>query len=285
MKPVLIADYGCVTGENPLYHPDEGRVYWTDIPTGRLFTYDLASGQHEQCYEGDAVGGFTVQADGGLLLFMAKGAIKIWRGGGLTTVINEIPEERDSRFNDVVADPMGRVFCGTMPTEAQLGSLYRLDPDGTLSKVLGDIGCSNGMGFTLDRKQMYYTDSAKREIYRFDYDQDTGELSNQQVFVRLPEDLGIPDGMTVDAEGYIWSAIWNGGCMIRFAPDGTEDRRVTFPARKVSCVTFGGPDYDDMYVTTAGGNNKAEEGSGAGGLFHLRLGIRGMPEFRSKIGL
>ena len=285
MKPVLIADYGCVTGENPLYHPDEGRVYWTDIPTGRLFTYDLASRQHEQCYEGDAVGGFTVQADGGLLLFMAKGAIKIWRGGGLTTVINEIPEERDSRFNDVVADPMGRVFCGTMPTEAQLGSLYRLDPDGTLSKVLGDIGCSNGMGFTLDRKQMYYTDSAKREIYRFDYDQDTGELSNQQVFVRLPEDLGIPDGMTVDAESYIWSAIWNGGCMIRFAPDGTEDRRVTFPARKVSCVTFGGPDYDDMYVTTAGGNNKAEEGSGAGGLFHLRLGIRGMPEFQSKIGL
>jgi sugar lactone lactonase YvrE len=285
MEPVLIADYGCVTGENPLYHPDEGRVYWTDIPAGRLFAYDLASGQHEQCYEGDVVGGFTVQADGGLLLFMAKGAVRIWRGGALTTVMDEIPEERDSRFNDVIADPMGRVFCGTMPTETQLGSLYRLDPDGSLTKVLEDIGCSNGMGFTLDRKQMYYTDSVKHEIYRFDYDQRTGELSNQRVFVRLPDDLGIPDGMTVDAEGYVWSAIWDGGCMIRFAPDGTEDRRVTLPARKVSCVTFGGPDYDDMYVTTAGGNNKAEEGPGAGGLFHLRLGIRGMPEFRSRIGL
>jgi sugar lactone lactonase YvrE len=285
MEPVLIADYGCVTGENPLYHPDEGRVYWTDIPAGRLFTYDLASGRHEQCYEGDVVGGFTVQTDGGLLLFMARGAVRIWRGGTLTAVIDEIPEERDSRFNDVIADPVGRVFCGTMPTETQLGSLYRLDPDGSLTRVLGDIGCSNGMGFTLDRKQMYYTDSVKHEIYRFDYDQRTGELSNQQVFVRLPEDLGIPDGMTVDAEGYVWSAIWDGGCMIRFAPDGTEDRRVTFPARKVSCVTFGGPNYDDMYVTTAGGNNKAEEGSGAGGLFHLRLGIRGMPEFRSRIGL
>jgi sugar lactone lactonase YvrE len=285
MEPVLIADYGCVTGENPLYHPDEGRVYWIDIPTGRLFAYDLASGQHEQCYEGDVVGGFTVQADGGLLLFMAKGAVRIWRGGALTTVMDEIPEERDSRFNDVIADPMGRVFCGTMPTETQLGSLYRLDPDGPLTKVLGDIGCSNGLGFTLDRKQMYYTDSVKHEIYRFDYDQRTGELSNQQVFVRLPDDLGIPDGMTVDAEGYVWSAIWDGGCMIRFAPDGTEDRRVTFPARKVSCVTFGGPDYTDMYITTAGGNNKAEEGPGAGGLFHLRLGIRGMPEFRSRIGL
>lgn len=285
MKPVLIADYGCVTGENPLYHPDEGRIYWTDIPAGRLFTYDLASGQHEQCYEGDVVGGFTVQDDGGLLLFMAKGAVRIWRDGALTMVMDEIPEERDSRFNDVIADPMGRVFCGTMPTETQLGSLYRLNPNGSLTRLLGDIGCSNGMGFTLDRKQMYYTDSVKHEIYRFDYDQRTGELSNQQVFVRLPDDLGIPDGMTVDAEGYVWSAIWGGGCMIRFAPDGTEDRRVTFPARKVSCVTFGGPDYDDMYVTTAGGNNKSEEGPGAGGLFHLRLGIRGMPEFRSKIGL
>jgi D-xylonolactonase len=91
--------------------------------------------------------------------------------------------------------------------------------------------------------------------------------------------------MTVDAEGYVWSARWDGGCLVRYAPDGSEERRITFPAKKVSSVTFGGPDYTDMYVTTAGGDKKAEEGPGAGALFRLRLGIQGVPEFRSRLGL
>lgn len=283
MKPELIADYACVTGENPLWHPDEKRLYWVDIPTGRMFRYDPATSQHEQCYEGEVVGGFTIQADGALLLFMARGAVKIWRDGELTTVIDEIPDERSSRFNDVIADPEGRVFCGTMSTEDRLGRLYRLDTNGTLTRLLEGIGTSNGMGFTLDRRQMYYTDSRKREVYLFDYDQATGAITNQRLFLRTPEGAGSPDGMTVDAEGAVWSARWNGGCLVRYAPDGTEDRRIEFPAKKVSSVTFGGEDYTDIYVTTAGGNNKAEEGSGAGALFRLNLGIRGLPEFRSRI--
>ncbi len=285
VEPEPIADYACVTGEGPLWHPGEQRLYWTDIPTGRMFRYDPAAGTHEQCYEGEVVGGFTIQADGALLLFMARGTVKTWREDTLTTVIDEIPAERESRFNDVIADPAGRVFCGTMPTKSQLGRLYRLDADGTLTKLLDGIGCSNGMGFTLDRKRMYYTDSVKREIYLFDYDQATGAITNRRLFVRTLEDEGIPDGMTVDAEGYVWSARWDGGCLVRYAPDGSEDRRITFPARKVSSVTFGGADYADMYVTTAGGNNTAEEGPGAGALFRLSLGIRGVPELPSRVFL
>jgi D-xylonolactonase len=285
MEPELIADYACVTGEGPLWHPDEQRLYWVDIPKGRLFRYEPASGRHEQCLEGEALGGFTIQADGALLLFMARGAVKIWRAGELTTVIDEIPDERSTRFNDVIADPVGRVFCGTMPTAERPGRLYRLDPDGTLTKLLDGIGCSNGMGFTLDRRQMYYTDSTAREIYLFDYDQATGAITNRRVFARNAPEEGMPDGMTVDAEGYVWSARWDGGCLVRYAPDGTEERRIAFPARKVSSVTFGGPDYTDIYVTTAGGDNKAAEGWGAGALFRLNLGIRGLPEFRSRIGL
>jgi sugar lactone lactonase YvrE len=285
MQPEMVADYQCVTGEGPLWHPEEGKVYWVDIPQGRLFRYDPSTGSHEMCYEGEPIGGFTLQADGALLFFMARGAVKIWRDGQLTTVIDEIPEERETRFNDVIADPAGRVFCGTMPTSERLGRLYRLDPDGTLTKLLEGIGTSNGMGFTPDRKGMYYTDSRKREIYLFDYDQALGGIDNQRVFLRIPEGQGIPDGMTVDALGYVWSARWNGGCLVRYAPDGTEERRIAFPAKKVSCVTFGGPDYMDIYVTTAGGQNKAEEGEGAGALFHLNLGIPGAPEFRSRITL
>ncbi len=287
MQPELIADYRCQVGEGPLWHPDERRVYWVDIPRGRIFRYDPAKGTHEICYEGAVVGGLTVQADGALLLFMARGAVSVWREGRLTTVVEEIPAERESRFNDVIADPAGRVFCGTMPTQASPGRLYRLDTDGALTPVLEDVLCSNGMGFTPDRRGMYYTDTGKREIYLFDYDQATGEIGNRRLFARVPEgkDEGGPDGMTVDAEGFVWSARWGGSCLVRYRPDGSEERRVAFPAKKVSSVTFGGGDHTDMYVTTAGGDNKAEEGKGAGALFRLNLGIRGVPEFRSRIGL
>ena len=283
MKPELIADYQCVTGENPLWHPGERRVYWTDIPTGRMFRYDPATGEREQFYRGEAVGGFTIQADGALLLFMARGAIKLWRDGVLISVYEEIPDERASRFNDVIADPEGRVFCGTMSTEERLGRLYRLDTDASLRVVLEGVGTSNGMGFTPDGKAMYHTDSRRREICLFDYDREIGAVGNRRLFVRVPEGEGIPDGMTVDAEGYVWSARWDGGCLVRYTPDGMEEQRISFPARKVSSVTFGGEDYTDIYVTTAGGDNKAEEGRGAGALFRLNLGIRGVPEFCSMV--
>src|SRR5438094_350720 len=110
----MIADEACVIGEGPLWHPDERRLYWTDIGLGRMFRYDPATNAHEQVYEGEAVGGFTVQADGALLLFMARGAIKTWHDGRVSTVVEDIPDERTTRFNDVIADPAGRVYCGTM---------------------------------------------------------------------------------------------------------------------------------------------------------------------------
>lgn len=283
MEPELVVDYACVVGEGPLWHAAEQRLYWVDIDRGRMFRHDPASGAHEQCYEGEQVGGFTIQADGSLLLFMAGGTIRTWREGELTTVVDGIPAERSSRFNDVIADPAGRVFCGTMPTENELGHLYRLEIDGALTKMLDGIGTSNGMGFTPDHKQMYYTDSSKREIYLFDYDRGSGAITNRRLFVRTLEGEGVPDGMAVDAEGYVWSARWDGGCLVRYAPDGSESRRISFPAKKVSSVTFGGADYGDMYVTTAGGDNKTEEGIGAGALFCLRLGIYGVPEFLSRV--
>jgi sugar lactone lactonase YvrE len=284
MQPELIADYQCVTGEGPLWHPQQKCVYWVDIPAGKLFRYFPDSGHHELAYQDpEALGGFTLQDDGSLLLFMARGAVKTWRDGEITTIIDEIPAERESRFNDVFADPEGRVFCGTMPSGDKLGRLYRLDPDRTLTVMVENVTTSNGMGLTPDRKQLYYADTRVRKIYIFDYDQKTGNLSNQRVFLDLAGEEGMPDGMTVDAEGYVWSAFWDGWVLVRYSPDGREDMRIRFPAKKVSSVTFGGPDYKDMYVTTAGGPDKTENGPGAGALFRLRLGIQGVPEFTSKI--
>lgn len=202
----LIADYQCVTGEGPLWHPGERRVYWVDIPAGRLFRYDPRTDTHEQVYQTDVIGGFTIQEDGALLLFGARGAVTLWRQGQTETVIDEIPDERDGRFNDVIADPRGRVFCGTMMTDNHPGRLYRLDLDGTITPVLDGLTIPNGLGFTPDRRGMYHTDSNTRTISLFDYDEATGAITHGHPFVQTDPEEGIPDGLTVDAEGYVWSA-------------------------------------------------------------------------------
>ena len=287
-QPEMIADYGCATGEGPLWHPMESRVYWADIPRGRLFRYDPYSRRHEMIYEGRVVGGFTIQADGSLLLFMDDCAVAVLRDGELDFVVDGIPEQRGNRFNDVIADPRGRVFCGTMPhPDGRPAKLYRMDADGSLTVVLDDVGLSNGMGFTSDRTAMYHTDSPARTIHKFDYDAETGELSNRRVFVQTPDDAdgSIPDGMTVDAADCVWSARWDGSALYRYAPNGAEMTRVDFPARKVSSAIFGGRDLTDIYVTTAGGDDKPNEGAGAGALFRLNAGARGKPEFLSRVGL
>jgi len=279
----IVADTRLAVGEGPLWHPGEEKLYWLDIENGSIYRYDPQADRHERIYKGEVIGGFTIQADGALLLFMDKGAIRIWDRGKISIVVAEIPEERETRFNDVIADPEGRVFCGTMATEKRPGCLYRLARDGTLSRILDGIGISNGLGFSPDRKRLYYTDSAKGEIYVFDYERESGTISNKRVLIRIPASEGEPDGLTVDAEGHIWSARWNGGCIVRYDPKGQEVLRIKLPARKVSCLTFGGKDYRDIYISTAGGDNREEEGSGAGALFCLNLGIQGLAEFPSRV--
>jgi len=283
MELELIADYQCACGEGPLWHPTEKRLYWLDIVKPRMFWYDPKTGHHEQFFGGETVGGFTFQADGSLLLFMAQGTIKNWRNGKLTTIVENIPDELETRFNDVFTDTRGRVFCGTMPTKDRKGRLYRLDLNGKLTRVLDGITCSNGMGLTLDRKQLYYTDSEIYTIYLFDYDEASGNLSNQRVFVQHDPSQGLPDGMTVDAQGNVWSAHWDGNCLIKYNPQGQEIDRIKFPVKKVSSICFGGDDYTDAYITTAGGDQKQTDGEHAGSLYRIRGLAQGLPDFTSQI--
>ncbi|HEY0865777.1 MAG TPA: SMP-30/gluconolactonase/LRE family protein [Fimbriimonas sp.] len=285
MEPRALADYECNTGEGPLWHPEESCIYWTDIPNGRLFQYDWVTGEHRMIWSGPAVGGMTLQEDGSLALFMEKGAVAILRNGIETVVLPFVHGEEDNRFNDVIADPNGRVFAGTMCTENRKGRLYRIGHDLSVKPVVENVGCSNGMGFSGDRKKMYYIDSEERLVSVFDYDEITGEIENRRDVLRDPNVPGVPDGMTVDDEDCLWVAYWDGYCVVRYDPQGQEMRRVMFPAKKVSCVTFGGPAYEDMFVTTAGGDEKRENGKLAGNLFHLVPGVKGRPEYRSKIGM
>ena len=281
----VIADYACEIGENPLWHAEEQRLYWTDIPRGRLYRYDPRLNKHEQCYQGRPVGGFTIQHDGSLLLFMDRGTIASWRDDSLQIVIPEIPSERNSRFNDVIADPRGRVFCGTMSSADSKGKLYRLDPDASIQVVVENVGCSNGMGFSPDHKTFYYTDSFAYEIYAFNYDEETGDLRDRRVFARFAEADGMPDGMTVDSEGALWIAFWDGSHIMRMHRDGKIDQQWKFPARKVSSLTFAGPAYRDLYLTTAGGNTRADDGVLAGSLLRIENIAQGVPEFLSNIQL
>lgn len=285
----VVADFACHCGENPLWHPTEKKLYWTDIPTGRLFRYDPATEQAQQVYEGRPVGGFTFQADGTLLLFRDHGNVVVWQDGKeIRTIIEQIPDEQGTRFNDVFADPEGRVYCGTMPMpkpNERPGRLYRLDPDGSIRVLLEGVGCANGMALTLDEAGLYFTDTKPRTIWCFDYDRQTGELTNQRPFIEVPEGEGGPDGMTLDANGEIWSARWGGAGVFHYDASGRLTEKIDLPANQVTSVIFAGDDLTDMYITSAGAQDKPATGTEAGALFHLKPGVKGRPEHFSRIGL
>lgn len=292
--PELVADARCHIAEGPVWHPDEQCLYWTDIPAGKIYRFDTENGNYELVFQGEPVGGMTVQDDGSLLLLGARGSVKVWRDGHVTDIIlTDIPEERQTRFNDVIADPVGRVISGTMAERdangniLQHGHLYGLETSGEVRLLLGGMGSPNGMGFTEDLRQMYMTDSIAgvQSIFRLDYDVTTGALSNRKMFHQTPLDgsKGRPDGLTVDVDDCIWSARWDGAAVVRIGPDGIERERYALPVSKVTSVTFGGPDYTDLYITTASCDNPQEKQSGAGGIFRLRTNTPGRAEFRSRI--
>jgi len=282
-EPTVVANYECQVGECPLWHPDEQRLYWTDQFTGRLFRYDPAADSHEQVYDGEDVTGFTFQSTGSLLLFMDGGRVVEWSDGEQTTVVEGVPEIEDSRFNDVIAEPEGRVFCGTQPAADDRAFLFRLDTDGDLTTLLDDVQLSNGLGFSPALDQLYLCETMSGTVYRFDYDRGAGTLSNRSTFAEIPQEEGMPDGLTVDTDGCVWVALYGGNCIVRFAPDGTEQRRIEFPTRDVTSLAFGGPSTSDLYVTSAA-HRADEDDESAGALFRLSLdGIEGRDPFYSQL--
>ncbi len=277
----------CRTGEGPLWHPDEQRIYWTDIPACRLYRCAADGSEQEAFDTGEPTGGIALQADGALALFMARGAVRRWKHGRFEdTLLEEIPAERDSRFNDVVADPRGRVFAGTMSSPAHGGRLYRLDPDGTLALLAENMGTPNGMGFSPDLRFFYQNDSRAACLYRYRYDEASGSIAERETLfeARAEDGKGRPDGLTVDADGCLWTARWDGACLVRHAPDGEPLADMPFPVRKVSSLTFGGAGCDTLFATTAGGDRPDENGALAGALFVCRaMPVRGRPEYRSRL--
>lgn len=174
-----------------------------------------------------------------------------------------------------------------MPNDDESGGLYRLDTDGAATIVVPEVTIPNGMGFTQDLETFYFTKSGGNTIYAFDYKRPTGALLNERVFVETQKEDGVPDGLAIDSEDHVWSARWNGNRVVRYDPEGTPVDEIELPAKKVSSVTFGGPEYRDPYLTTAlHEDDRNEEGYGAGALFCVSdAGPQGVEEFRFRVSI
>jgi D-xylonolactonase len=279
-SPTPLINLHCELGENPLWNTADQCVYWTDITGGRLHRLNPATGAHAVLYSGPMVGGFTFQAEGGLLLFRVND-LALLKPDGHVEVVRRFEDAGAERFNDVIADPEGRVYAGTIGRTSTSGGVFRFERDGAATLLWRGTGCSNGMGFSPDLRAFYWTCSTTRRIYAFNYDRATGLLDDQCVLYQATADEGIPDGLTVDAEGHLWSARWDGYSVVHHAPDGRVLEAFKFPVAKVSSVCFGGSAFDRMFVTTAGGaaGSRTEDGA----LYELRCDARGRPEFRSRI--
>lgn len=241
-------------GEGPLWHPIEKCLYWVDIATGDLFKSNPTLTSFDTFHFDTMIGAYGFRSDTGLILATKEG-FSLWKEGQTAPQIlwNPLPPREDVRMNDGKVDPGGRFWAGSMDQDRREGALYRLDPDGSQHSILGNIGISNGIGWSPDRKTMYYTDSIQSTIFAFDYEVETGNIANQRPFIQLPEDERgiVPDGLCVDKEGCIWSAHWNGWEVIRYDPQGKPMLKIEVPSQQVTSCCFGGENLNLLFITSA----------------------------------
>ena len=285
----IVARNRDIVGENPLWNPDDRRLYWTDNRSQRVHRLDPATGAVERAVEGHSFYAFTLQADGSLLLFMDRTRVGAAQAGGpVRLVVDGLPREREARFNDIVADRSGRVVAGVIPPEGGTGSLYSVGPDGSAAALASGLEMPNGMAFSSDDRLLYVAETRGRRISLFDYDLDSGTVSNRRVFVDLSgEQGGSPDGITLDADGCLWVALAGGWSVVRYGPAGAEITRVEFPARKITSIGFGDSDLSTAYVTSSSRQSTPGEeiGPEGGALFAFRPGVAGVPEHRSRVSV
>jgi len=293
----VLADYDDLCGEGPLWDPTEACLFWTDNTGARFYRYDWSQRSHRIVKQGLEINGFALNQPGGFVVTNNSG-IWLWDGCDRLDLIAAEVEGSRCQMNDCIADPEGRLYAGSYfydpAKDYPLGKLIRVDTDGGAHIVDEGFHISNGLAWSPDAKYLYFTDSAARRIYQYDYDRASGNLRNRRVLITVPENEGLPDGLKVDAEGYLWSAQWYGGCIVRYDPDGRPERRVSIPAKQTSSLAFGGPDLTDIFITSAARSEPMpvmppgydpDSGHFGGELYHVNLGIAGRPEYRARISI
>ncbi len=273
-----------ILGEAPLWCPEEAALYWVDIEGRKVFRLVPQSGKRTVFSLDHEIGCIVHRAKGGFLAALDAGLAYLSQD--LTKVdIFADPEVGNPgvRLNDGKCDRRGRFWTASTDREETqpLGSLYCLSGTEPVHTVLSDVIVGNGLGWSPDNRIMYFTDTGYGAIYAFDYDIESGTPENRRLFASVDEADGAPDGLTVDAEGFVWSAHWNGWRITRYDPAGQIDRTIDLPVPNVTSLAFGGPDLDRLYITSAKLDMSARDIAEAplsGGLFAVDTGIRGLPE-------
>lgn len=281
MQAELVLDARCGLGEGPVWDEREGRLCWVDILAGRVHRLAPETGAVETMQAGEPAGALALRGNGGLVLALAGGFALTERFGAPVRRLAAYDGAGPGmRMNDGKCDPAGRFWAGSMAMDfrAGAGALFRLDPDGTVTRMVEDVTISNGMDWTEDGARMYYIDSPKRTVDVFDFDAAAGAMANRRVLVEIPEEAGVPDGMTLDSEGRIWVALWGGGAVRCYSPQGKLEEVIEVPAPQTTSCCFGGGDFSVLYITSARDGMSREElarSPHAGGVFAVRCGARG----------
>ncbi len=266
-------------GEGPVWDATERRLIWVDIEACLIHRYDPLTQVDDHVRVSGRVGYASPRRGGGIALAMEH-TLAVTNAGGEPVVVATVEPTAPTRMNDGNCDSRGRLYAGTMALDERspVGSLYRLDPDGAIENILQNVTVSNGIDWSLDGETMFYVDSASQSIDAFDFDLTAGRISNRREFVRFSTDDGTPDGITIDAEGCVWVALWGGWAVWRYTADGELDIVVKLPTQNITSAAFGGDRLDELYVTSAREgltDSELEAQPDAGALFRCRTGVVG----------
>lgn len=283
VEPVL--KYQCILGEGPVWDPTNARLLWVDILNGEIHQWFPNNGIHKTFKAEQYIGAVALTNSKEVIAACQKGFYKInLESKVMSPIFNPESQLPNNRFNDGKCDPAGRFLAGTMSMSnvPQAGKLYALEADHSVRVKIDQVTCSNGMAWSADSRTFYYIDTGLREVAAFDYNLKEGSLHNKKVIISIPREEGIPDGMTIDRDGMLWVALWNGGKVNRYDPKtGKLLLQIALPVSLVTSCTFGGRDLTDLYITSAStGLNERdlEKQPLAGSLFVIKnCGFQGFP--------
>ncbi len=276
-----------LVGEGPIWDTQKKVLWWIDILSSRLYAFDPATNVNQEWDTGQHVGTIVPWQEDTVMLALQHGFGSFHLATGTVTILND-PESNQpgNRFNDGKCDPVGRFWAGTMAYDNPVdqGSLYRMDTDFTVTKVLGGIGISNGIIWSLDHGTMYYIDSNSYKVRSWSYDLETGTITDENVVLSVTPEFGLPDGMTIDEEGMLWVAFYGGSKVCRVhATTGEILDTIALPAAAITACAFGDNDLDTLYITSAAQGMTPEELAAApasGNLFSVKTGFKGVPADR-----
>lgn len=271
-------------GEGPLWSQSERALYWLDIVAPALHRFDPITGGNETYPMPSLVGAAALNAGGGLILGLQSGIVTFDPStGAVAPYAHHDLNRPEARYNDGKCDRLGRLWIGTLDTapKPRSGFLFCLSSHGRMERVEQGFTVPNGIAFSPDDRALYFADSGQRTVFKFDFDLESGTLRNRQPFIEVSENEGTPDGLTVDSDGYLWVAHWDGWCVRRYTPQGQLDRTLYLPVPRPTSVAFGGDDGRTLFITTARlrlPTRALAEAPLSGSLFAVETGVGGLPE-------